>query len=173
MQERYTTSSGKVEVEAVRAAVVTLPDDSLMVVLNGGGQNVLIAPIGKEAENTQAVKAWRALRADYEGATNGRGMPLEGETGVLKALCAAVEYVRTCPSQPTKYTEEEGIRNVKRGRPITARGEKQPFVFTRARITSWVHKARQAARERDTKAQEGILKKGIRRIYIEWESHQT
>ena len=148
MLERFAVSDGEVEVEAVRAAVITFQDGSLIVALDGGRQNLFIAPAGMEDESQQAVKTWKAFRADYEAPARGKSMRMGSEAGILKALSTVIRYIRACSSHPTEHAEE-GIRHVKKGREISAKGAKAPFVFTRTRASSWGIAAERVAKREE------------------------
>ena len=148
MLEHFAVSDGEIEVEAVRAAVITFPDESLMIVLDGG-QNLFIAPAGMEDRGQQAVKTWKAFRADYEAPARGKPRQMKDEPGALKAIMAAIDYPRTCPSQPTKYAEEDGIRHTKKGRRIAARGTNALFAFTRARLATLAFHAAERVAKRE------------------------
>lgn len=85
----FEYSKGKIEVTPGRAAVVTFPDASQLIVFDEGGNNLIVAPLGIDNENEEAVRAWRFFYDDCQEQRAKRLPRFEMEPAIYEALRAA------------------------------------------------------------------------------------
>lgn len=87
--KEFEYSRGKITVTPGRAAIVQFADESRIVVFDGDGKTLIIAPFGFWHEKEEAARTWRFLYDDCQEQRAKRLPRFEMEPAIYEALRAA------------------------------------------------------------------------------------
>ena len=87
--KEFQYSRGKITVTPGRAAIVQFADESRIVVFDGDGETLIIAPFGFWHEKEEAARTWRRFAADINKERSKEIPSFKMEPAIYEALRAA------------------------------------------------------------------------------------